>query len=77
MCQAIPRKVLQIDGERVEVLYDGRPEWVIWRGIEDLTVGEYLIVYAGQALEKMHVEEAEDILRFQEELEQMLEEASR
>lgn len=77
MCQAIPRKVLQIDGDRVEVLYDGRPEWVILRGIEDVAVGEYLIVYAGQALEKMHVEEAEDILRFQEELEQMLEEASR
>lgn len=77
MCQAIPRKVLQIDGDRVEVLYDGRPEWVIVRGIQDVAVGEYLVVYAGQALERMDVEEAEDILRFQAELEQMLEEASR
>lgn len=76
MCQAIPRKVLQVEGDKAEVLYDGRPEWVILRGIDDVAVGEYLVVYAGQALERMHVEEAEDILRFQEELEKMLEEAS-
>jgi hydrogenase expression/formation protein HypC len=76
MCQAIPRKVLQIDGERAEVLYDGAPQWVAVRGIPDLAVDEYVVVYAGQALERMEVEEAEDILRFQEELERMLEEAA-
>lgn len=76
MCQAIPRKVLQLDGERAEVLYDGVPTWVVVRGIPDLAVDEYVVVYAGQALERMESEEAEDILRFQEELERMLEEAS-
>jgi hydrogenase expression/formation protein HypC len=76
MCQAIPRKVLQIDGERAEVLYDGALQWVAVRGIPDLAVDEYVVVYAGQALERMEVEEAEDILRFQEELERMLEEAA-
>lgn len=77
MCQAIPRKVLQIDGERAEVLYDGAPQWVVVRGIPDLAIDDYVVVYAGQALERMEPEEAEDILRFQDELEQMLADASR
>lgn len=76
MCQAIPRKVLRLDGERAEVLYDGVPTWVVVRGIPDLAIDEYVVVYAGQALERMEPDEAEDILRFQEELERMLEEAS-
>lgn len=76
MCQAVPRRVLQMEGERAEVLYDGVPQWVTVRGIPDLAIGEYVVVYAGQALERMDEEEAEDILRFQEELEKMLEEAS-
>jgi hydrogenase expression/formation protein HypC len=76
MCQAVPRKVLQVDGERAEVLYDGIPLWVTVQGIPDLAVGEYVVVYAGQALERMPEDEAEDMLRFYAELERMLEEAS-
>ncbi|MDP9352737.1 MAG: HypC/HybG/HupF family hydrogenase formation chaperone [Chloroflexota bacterium] len=76
MCKAIPRRVLQIAEGRAEVLYDGEPRWVTVHGIPDLQVGEYVVVYAEQVLEKMPVEEAEDILRFCNELEAMLEEAS-
>ena len=77
MCQAIPRKVLAIDGEQAEVLYDGAPLSVIVRGIDDLRVGEYVVVYAGQALERIPTADAEDILAFYDDLEQMLEEAVR
>jgi hydrogenase expression/formation protein HypC len=77
MCQAIPRRVLQVAPERAEVLYDGEPRWVAVQDIPDLAVGEYVVVYAGQALERMDIEEAEDILAFLEDLERMLEEASR
>ena len=53
MCQAIPRKVLSIAGEQAEVMYDGAPLSVIVRGIDDLQIGEYVVVYAGQALERI------------------------
>ncbi len=75
MCQAIPRPVLQVAGERAEVLYDGEPIWVAAHGMPDLAVGEYLIVYAGQALDRMPTAEAEAMLAFYEEFERMFEEA--
>jgi hydrogenase maturation factor len=40
-----------------------------------LQPGDYVVVYAEQVLERMDAAEAEDILRFQEELERMLGEA--
>ena len=75
MCQAIPRQVLQVDGSRAEVDYDGVPTWVTATGIVDLAIGEYVVVYAGQALEKMDTAEAEEMLAWYADLETMLEEA--
>jgi hydrogenase expression/formation protein HypC len=76
MCQTVPRLVLRVDGPRAEVDYDGRPTWVDARLIGDLRPGEYVAVYAGQALERMPTEEAEELLAFYASLESMLEEAS-
>ncbi len=75
MCQAIPRRVLRAADQRAEVLYDGEPTWVAVHGIPDLQVDEYVVVYAGQALERMSAAEAEELLRFYEDLERLLEEA--
>jgi hydrogenase expression/formation protein HypC len=77
MCQAIPRRVLAVEPERVQVDYDGRPTWVGAMALTDLAVGEYVVVYAGQALERMEQTEAEDLLDFYASLEQLLEDASR
>ncbi len=77
MCQAIPRKILQVAEGKVEVLYDGESRWMAVNGIPDLAVGEYVVVYAAQVLERMATDEAEDMLRFLDELDVMLEEASR
>ena len=76
MCQAIPRRVLRTDGTRVEVDYEGRPTWVSALALPDLEVGEYVVVYAGQALDRMAAEEAEELLAFYASFESMLEEAS-
>ncbi len=75
MCQAIPRRVLQVSEGRAEVDYDDEPTWVAVHGIPDLKVGEYLVVYAGQALERLPTDEAEEILRFSAELDRMFAEA--
>ena len=76
MCQAIPRKVLTTNGARAQVDYDGRPTWVEAGAVPNLTVGEYVVVYAGQALDRMPTEEAEAMLQFYAGLEDLLESAS-
>ena len=63
MCQTIPRKVLQIAEERVEVLFDGVPRWLPVHDLPDLTVGDYVTVYAGAVLERMPAAVAEEVLR--------------
>lgn len=75
MCQAIPRPVLHVSGDRAEVLYDGVPTWVTVQGIPDLAAGEYVVVYAGNALERLAAADAEEMLAFLSGLEQMLAEA--
>ncbi len=77
MCRATPRPVLQVEDGRAQVLYDGEPRWVAARGIAGLAAGQYVVVYADEAIERMESDEAEDILRFNDDLERMLEEASR
>jgi hydrogenase expression/formation protein HypC len=71
MCQAVPRRVLQVDGDRVQVDYDDQPTWVHAVALPDLRVGEYVLVYAGQALERMEPAEAEELLAFYASLEDM------
>lgn len=76
MCQAIPRRVLQRDGRRVQVDYDGKPTWVEAGALGELAIGDYVAVYAGQALDRLDPGEAEAMLAFYADLERMLEEAS-
>ncbi len=74
MCQAIPRRILAMEPERLQVDYDGSPRWVAAHGLPaDLAVGDYVVVYAGQALERMDRVEAEEMLAWYAELESMLE----
>ena len=76
MCQAIPRRVLSIQLGRLEVDYDGTRQWVTAHELPDLAVGEYVVVYAGQALERMETAEAEEMLAWYADLESMLEDAA-
>ena len=76
MCQAIPRRVLVVASGRVQVDYDGRPTWVAATGLPDLAVGEYVLVYAGQALERMDTAEAEELLAWYADLESLLEQSA-
>lgn len=72
MCQAIPRRVLEVATSRARVDIDGEPRWVPLAGaLADLAPGEYVVVYAGLAVERVSPEEAEAQLRFLRELETM------
>jgi hydrogenase maturation factor len=52
-----------------------KPTWVQAAWLADLQVGDYVLVHAGQALEKMASAEAEELLAWLAELESMLTEA--
>ena len=62
MCQAIPRRILAIEPGRLQVDYDGSSRWVEAHGLPELAVGDYVVVYAGQALDRMDTAEAEEML---------------
>lgn len=61
MCLALPRRVLRADGDQAEVEWDDGSLWVSAGGFPDLAVGEYVIVHAGQVLERVSEAEAEEI----------------
>jgi hydrogenase expression/formation protein HypC len=70
MCLALPRRVLQVTHDRVEVEWDHGPLWVSAAGFPDLAVGEHVLVHAGQVLERVSDAEAEEILALYASLEQ-------
>ena len=76
MCQAIPRPVLEVDAERARVVVDGAELWVDRRAVPELAAGDYVVVYAGAALERMPEDEALEMIRFYEEFESLLAEGT-
>ena len=62
MCLATPRRVLRVEGERAEIEWDGQPLWVATGGTADLVAGDYVLVHAGQILDRISADEAEQIL---------------
>lgn len=71
MCQAIPRQVQQVTDGRAEILVNGESAWVSTVELPDLTVGEYILVYAGVAIQRIASGEAEELLSFLESLDDL------
>lgn len=68
MCLAIPMKVVSISGPLAEVEEAGVRRQVRVDLIEDLAVGDYVIVHAGIAIDKVDPVEAEETRRLIAEL---------
>ena len=62
MCLAMPRRVLRISSDRAEIEWDGESLWVATGGTPDLAAGDYVLVHAGQILDRISADEAEQIL---------------
>ena len=63
MCLAIPMKVVSITGPLAEVEEAGVRRQVRVDLIEDLAVGDYVIVHAGVAIDKVDPAEAAETRR--------------
>ena len=62
MCQAIPRHVLEVDGSTGRIDRDGVPSEINLAQVPGVAPGDYVIVYAGIALERVSAEDAQVML---------------
>jgi hydrogenase expression/formation protein HypC len=62
MCVAIPCKVINMDGNKAIVDAGGAQKEINIMLIENLSVGDYVLVHAGFAISKVEKETAEDTL---------------
>lgn len=69
MCLAIPARVVEIhEGDRAVVDLGGVRKDASLALVEDVQVGDYIILHVGYALQKLDVEEAERTLELFREL---------
>jgi len=63
MCLAIPAQVAEIDGDDAVVELDGVKKRVSLALVEDVAIGDYVLIHVGYALNKISPEEAAETLR--------------
>jgi hydrogenase expression/formation protein HypC len=68
MCLAIPMKILKITLDRAVVSSGGVQRTIGINFLKNPTVGDYVIVHAGFAIEKLDTVKAEETLKILEEL---------
>jgi hydrogenase expression/formation protein HypC len=69
MCLAIPAKVLEIHGEKAIVDFGGvrREAWITL--VDNVKIGDYLIIHTGYAIQILDKKEAEETLKLFREFE--------
>ena len=60
MCLAIPGEVLELEEDHALVDYGGAKSKVNISFVEDVNVGDYVIVHVGYAIQKMSKKEAQE-----------------
>lgn len=68
MCLAIPARVTSLDGAMATVNVAGVTRSASTHLLEDVRVGDYLLIHAGFALSRLNEEEAQETLRLLEQM---------
>lgn len=68
MCLAIPMRILKIEGDRAMVSAGNIKRMVSIALLNNSKVGDYIIVHAGFAIEKLDPRKAEETLKMLEEI---------
>jgi hydrogenase expression/formation protein HypC len=74
MCLSIPAKIISIDGTIAEVSAGGAIFKAGIHMIENARIGDYILLHAGFAIQKINEKEAEETLRLFEEMNNSLNE---
>jgi hydrogenase expression/formation protein HypC len=62
MCLAIPMKLIKFEGNKGVVELSGVKKEVSLSLLKDFKIGDYLIIHAGFAIEKLNEKEAKETL---------------
>ncbi len=68
MCLSIPVKIVSIDGDMAEVSAGGTIFRAGMQMVEDARPGDYVLLHAGFAIQKISAEEAEETLKLLREI---------
>jgi len=71
MCLSIPAKVMSVDGDKAIVSVGGTNYEASLQLIDDVKVGDYILLHTGFAIQKISEEEAIETLRVFEEFEDL------
>lgn len=71
MCLSIPAKVEEINGEMAVVSVGGAKYRASLQMIEDVAVGDYILLHTGFAIQKLSKEDAEESMKVFREFEEL------
>lgn len=64
MCWSIPGKVVEINGKKGIIQIEDIKKEVFFDLLPDAVIGDYVLVHAGYAIQKIHPENAEFTIKF-------------
>lgn len=68
MCLSVPAEVLEIEGQRATVSVGGATYYAGLHLVEDVQVGDYILLHSGYAIQKIDPEEAQETLELLREM---------
>jgi hydrogenase expression/formation protein HypC len=68
MCLGIPVRIIKIEGDKAEVETGGIFQTALLTLLPDVQVGDYILLHAGFAIQKIDEQEAKETLRLLESL---------
>lgn len=68
MCLGVPMKIISIKGDKAEVKSGRTRREISISLLKDITIGNYVIVHAGFAIEKVNEERAKETLNILREM---------
>ena len=68
MCLGIPARVIRIDKEMAEVDVGGVRRKISVQLLRDIRIGEYVLLHAGFAIQKIDEKKAQETLKLVEEI---------
>ncbi len=71
MCLSIPGKVVNIEGQKAIVSVGGTESEASLQLLEDVCIGDYVLIHTGFAIEKIDEKEAAETIRLFKEMEEM------
>jgi len=68
MCWAIPARIVEIDGDVGKAELSGTVREVGLQLIDDARIGDYVLIHAGFAIQKLDEQDAQETLRLWQEM---------